>query len=295
MLINTITNYCHERYQNKKKCVNCTYEEHCPGRCDICLHYIHTPTAAPAPRQYDCPNMANFYTCKYSYRYMSELVYAFAQLKDLKSKKNLKVMSVGCGPCTDLFALDYLKEVGTYQFETVEYRGIDSAKEVWKDIHSQIKTYNSKQYKAFFFYKDVTELIDTIIQKNWIPDLIVFQYVFSDMEKHCLATKLYSFISKIAHFITNDMDKNTYIILNDINLTTTMGGGREHFDELLAKIPQVQSKKYHFNNSNKANHFNYGSEYETNDLVLKNPVCLRNYEPYTSCASAQLIIKKVKK
>ena len=292
MLIDTIVNYCDEQYK-KKKCDNCTYGEHCPGTCDRCLHYIHTPSDAPVPRQYDCHNMANFYTCKYSYKYMSELVYAFQQLKDLKDKKHLKVMSIGCGPSTELFALDYLKETGVYQFDTIEFRGVDAAKKVWMDIHKQIKLYNKDKYKTKFYYSDITELIDTIVKVNWVPDLIVFQYVFSDMEKHCPQEKLQSFISKIAEFINDDMDSNTYIVLNDINLTTAMGGGREHFDKLLRQISNSDSRQFHFNNSNKANHYNYGIEYESNPLVYDNPTCLDDYKPYTSCASAQLIIKKV--
>lgn len=40
----------------------------------------------------------------------------------------------------------------------------------------------------------------------------------------------YGFISKIAQFINNDMNDNTHIVINDINLSTQMGGGREHFD-----------------------------------------------------------------
>lgn len=212
MLIDTIVNYCNDQYK-KKKCNSCTYEEHCPDRCDRCLHYIHTPTAAPAPRQYDCPNMANFYTCKYSYKYMSELIYALERLKDLRDKKHLRVMSIGCGPTTDLFALDYLKEIGVYQFETLEFRGVDSAKDVWMNIHKQTKLYNEEKYNAKFYYKDITELINTIVTVKWVPDLIVFQYVFSDMEKYCPQEKLRSFISKIGEFINSAMDANTYTFL----------------------------------------------------------------------------------
>ena len=126
---------------------------------------------------------------------------------------------------------------------------IGLAKKVWKEIHKQIKKYNPSKYHAHFFYQDVTELIDTIVEVKWVPDLIIFQYVFSDMEKHCESEKLRSFISKIAQFINVDMSENTYIILNDINLTTALGGGREHFDELLAQIPQIEFRRYHFNNS----------------------------------------------
>ena len=59
---------------------------------------------------------------------------------------------------------------------------IDLAKKVWKEIHKQIKKYNPSKYHAHFFYQDVTELIDTIVEVKWVPDLIIFQYVFSDME-----------------------------------------------------------------------------------------------------------------
>lgn len=133
MLINNITSYCNDEYLNRQKCDNCSYGSNCPGDCGICLEYIHFPHKAPAPRKYDRPNMANYYTCKYSYKYMSEISFALAQLKDLKDKKQLKVMSIGCGPCTDLFALDYLNEIGTYNFDTIEFRGVDPAKEDWND------------------------------------------------------------------------------------------------------------------------------------------------------------------
>ena len=85
---------------------------------------------------------------------------------------------------------------------------IDLAKKVWKEIHKQIKKYNPSKYHAHFFYQDVTELIDTIVEVKWVPDLIIFQYVFSDMEKHCESEKLRSFISKIAQFINVDMCVN---------------------------------------------------------------------------------------
>ena len=202
-------------------------------------------------------------------------------------------MSIGCGPSTDLFALDYLKEKGLYKFDTLKFRGIDSAKEVWMHIHKQIKKYNENLYKANFYYEDITELIDTIVKVKWVPDLIVFQYVFSDMEKHCPPDKLKSFISKIGSFINNDMDPNTYILLNDINLSTQYGGGREHFDTLLSQIDVAHYRQYHFQNNKYQSHYNYGIEYESNSLVLKNPSYLGDYSPYTSCSSAQLIIKKV--
>lgn len=60
----------------------------------------------------DCTHMADFYMCKYSYRYTSEIIYALEWMPSLSSEKNLKVLSFGCGPCTDLFAIDYLRVSG---------------------------------------------------------------------------------------------------------------------------------------------------------------------------------------
>lgn len=296
MLIDKIVRFCDTKYRNSKcnRCDNCSYGDYCPGSCERCLHYIHTPTAAPAPRKYDCSNMAYYYTCKYSYKYMSELINAFSNLKDLKYKSHIKVLSVGCGPCTDLFALDYLKEAGEYKFESVEFRGIDPAKDVWLDIHKQIKRYNPSIINPKFYYKDVTELIDVITEVQWIPDLIVFQYVLSDMEKHCESIRLHEFISKLAALVNDAMSANTYIVLNDINLTTQMGGGRELFDELSDLIKNATKRRLHFKNNNKPQHYHYGDEYEDNSLIVANPQFINDYNPYDSCASAQLIIKKVK-
>ena len=73
MIIDTILKNCSERQNQKcnEQCENCSYGEFCPKDCEKCLEYIHYPYRAKdgAPkRKYDCPNMADFYTCKYSYR-----------------------------------------------------------------------------------------------------------------------------------------------------------------------------------------------------------------------------------
>ena len=139
---------------------------------------------------------------------------------------------------------------------------IGLAKKVWKEIHKQIKKYNPSKYHAHFFYQDVTELIDTIVEVKWVPDLIIFQYVFSDMEKHCESEKLRSFIS------------------NDINLTTALGGGREHFDELLAQIPQIEFRRYHFNNSKDCGNIIHGVGSVARQLLFLR--CTHNFASHFS-------------
>lgn len=48
-MIETILAKCDERYEKPEcgECLGCTYEENCPGDCEICLDYIHNQSHAP--------------------------------------------------------------------------------------------------------------------------------------------------------------------------------------------------------------------------------------------------------
>ena len=79
MMLETILSKCDKRYEEPidEQCVDCSYGDHCPHDCEKCLDFIHNPSHAPdgAPkRKYDCTHMADFYTCKYSCRYTSEIM-----------------------------------------------------------------------------------------------------------------------------------------------------------------------------------------------------------------------------
>ena len=112
-MLNGLVRLCDERYQSYQ-CESCSFGIYCPHDCEKCLEYIHFPQRAPSERKYDCKRMMDFYVCKYAHKYTSELIYAFLMLRDLCSKRHLNVLSIGCGPCTDLLALDYLVNEGTY-------------------------------------------------------------------------------------------------------------------------------------------------------------------------------------
>lgn len=89
--------------------------------CNMCI----IRRMRPVPRKYDCVHMADCYYCKYAYKYASEITYGLACFAEIRNKKTLKIMSVGCGPCTELAAVDYLKEKGVLNYEKLQYRGID--------------------------------------------------------------------------------------------------------------------------------------------------------------------------
>lgn len=292
-MLTQLVNICHNRY-SKTKCWICSYRKNCPHDCGKCLHYIHTPSAAPAPRKYDCGHMMDYYVCKYAHKYTSELCYALQQLKDLREKSHIKVLSIGCGPCTDLLALDHLKNTGIYSCQSVDYRGIDIDTSIWKKVLGDINQIKPSPWSFCVTEADACSYIDTLYSDPWRPDVIILQYVFSDMQKHSQAEAIEHLLTVLGKYF-DSCDVNTYIVCNDINLSTRYNGGREYFDVLLKKIScDTKHRQYHFNNSNKRSHFHYGNEYPNNDLVVLPPDYSSPYEPYTSCASAQAIIKKVK-
>lgn len=289
-MLNKLVNLCNNRYQSNG-CEDCSYGIHCPNNCETCLKYCHYPQIAPADRKYDCKRMADFYVCKYAHKYTSELIYAFSQLRDLQTKSHLNVLSIGCGPCTDLLALDYLANQGKYSFSTIDYRGVEINTDVWNNIYNDIINMKPWLWSFKTIPQDICNYIAVLLQQSWKPDLIVMQYVFSDMQKHTASQLINSMIHSLAQYI-DSCDRNTYVVCNDINLTTNMGGGREYFDQLYCQLyPQATQHKYHFYNSNKQNHFEYGDEYRSNTLIIQPGNELDRYQPYKTCASAQMIIK----
>ena len=206
---------------------------------------------------------------------------------DLQSLDNFKVLSFGCGPCTDLFAIDYLHTQGIISFNKLEYRGIDYCKDVWENIHKDIEKFNNNTMSIKFFYHDLCEFINIISKNNWIPNLIFFQYVFSDMKKHTGDNNTTRFITDFAAFFNTKAKFGTYIIINDINLACSYGGGRDYFDYLnnLIKV-----KKY---TTGQFNGYNYGTMYANKENLFPNLLSkMSTFNPFDDCGSAQMIIKK---
>lgn len=304
MLIDYILNNCNDRYVGhdfSTTCTDCTCGTFCEHSCEKCLHYIHSPHKAPPnypDRKYDCSNMADMYTCKYSYRYTSEMIYALKRLNDARSKKELKVLSFGCGPCTDLMALDYLREKRIYSYEKLSYRGVDYSRDVWKLVHQDIKDYNNEHVTAKFFYEDACILMDKISSGTWIPDIITFQYVLSDMQKHTGKNATNAFIGRLATFINDHMASGSYVVLNDANFGIDYGGGREYFDRLFNRIHYADMRKGRFHNDNRSFTYPYGEDSDGEFLYNKNifkwnKEWENRYTPFDTCASAQMIIKRI--
>jgi hypothetical protein len=306
MMISQLLTACDKRYQDTKSCatcVTCTYKDFCPHDCERCLDFIHTPSHAPedAPgRKYDCGRMADFYVCKYVCRYTSEMIYALRRLKDLSNKPSIKVLSFGCGPCTDLLALEYLKMQGEYKFTNLEYRGVDYSKEVWENIHSDIKSFSIHGIDVKFYYQDICDFISKIGEGSWVPDLVTFQYFLSDLHKHSETSAVNNFLRLFAQFANNYMPINSYMVLNDINLGTSYGGGRDYFETLYSLLAYCTCRKGRFCNDNSSSTiyprgYTYGEGSDGEFPCNENIFSLSQwavYSPFNTCASAQMLIIK---
>ena len=82
MLIDDLIEYCDEQYQNGI-CEACTAMDSCTrdcdGNCKNCLDDIHFHYNQRRT-QYNCSRLLNYYVCRYSYKYCSEIIYALNQL-----------------------------------------------------------------------------------------------------------------------------------------------------------------------------------------------------------------------
>lgn len=287
MVLNELVSYCNNEYEQSDdvcSCVGC--ENKCKGSCESCLEDIHFGNT----RRYNCINMMNYYVCKYGYKYSSEIANIFFYNNLIDDKDNINMISIGCGPCTDLLGVnEYIKNSGL-EIE-LRYFGIDLNKK-WKFVHEYIEN-NFNEIKTEFIYEDAFNVFEELnsVEKC---DILFLQYLLSDMVKHYNADEMDDFVEDLVDIIIGNMERGSYVIINDINHCDT----RKYFERVLQKMNRnninYKCAKLHYDNSARATHYNYGEEYADNDLVCNVPENIQlNYNPWMFCSSAQLIIKRM--
>lgn len=292
MLMLDIINFCNDIYTNsdtEHMCDKC--KNNCLGSCDKCLDSIHFNKV---DRTYNCKNIVNYYVCKYSYKYSSEIEAIFKNIEEIQEIKRYNIMSIGCGPCTDLFGIMNNIETNKLNKE-VQYLGVD-LNEIWKPVHNRIKELEAgKTLKTRFVYSDVFNVISKlkINEDTWKPNILIFQYVISDMVKYNTKQEILQFIDRIIDYIIDYMPKNSFIILNDINHNTQARNYYEYmYDCVYKRYKNTTCWKYHFNNDNR-HYYRYGERYNYNETSINIPTHINEtYNPWRFCSSAQMIIQK---
>ena len=288
--------------KSNKNCEDCPSGGYCPKSCNSCLRYIHFPHELPngAPqRHYDCHNMLDTYVCNFACKYASEIAYPLREISSLAAKKELNVLSIGCGPCTDLLAIDYLKQTGIFNYKALCYVGVDINK-TWQCIHEDIKKYKSPETNLFFNYNDIRNLYNKIsTSSKWVPDIIVFQYVLSDMQKFFQPKENEDFLQMMSNYINTKLLSGSIVLINDINLHNAQGGGRDYFDKLSLQVKDTcEIKRSFFQNRNQSiySRYSYGDPWPSNNLIITYPQDIdwdnNKLSQSTTCSSAQMIITK---
>lgn len=139
---------------------------------------------------YSNSQYSNYYFKVYIPKYINQ-VRAYLENDAVKKKLNafdeLKVLSLGCGPGNDIFALSYLqKKTGSPLMGVpISYKGVDSGN-TWKVVHDKLEENEANRFKIRFKNKDIRDFVqDPEELSDYKPNLILINYVFSDMQKYC--------------------------------------------------------------------------------------------------------------
>lgn len=282
MLIDQIVSFCHEELQNKN-CSGCQNIHHCNRNCKTCLDDLHFHKNLIRD-DYNCEHLLDYYVCRYSYKYCSEMIYALEQV-DLSSFPYLNILSLGCGGAADLMAFDYMK-----YSKKIAYAGFDRNPS-WEKIHNRIE----KQYedRSVVFYRgiDVLKYFDT----HTIPrcNVLSIEYLISFFYKTLGKDGMRDWFKTLVEKIIQLKPENSplLVIINDVDSINT---GRDTF-VFLRNI--IEECGLHIDLELKMRfkpvaHYPDSIQYPSKQNKFVIPQFIKeNYCPAINCESAQLILE----
>lgn len=293
MLLNAIVDYCDKSYKKKCKraCFPCNHPTQCPQNCEICLEQVHYRSKYPYGRKdYNCSKIVDFYTCKYLYKYASEIEYALQQASCLDEFNEIHMLSIGCGPSPDLMAVQhYLTE---YDLNIpIKYFGFDH-NELWEPVQDEIYDIASEYEidKVKFFKEDVIDYFsENSIGK---ANVLTLQYIISHMNINGRRSEITSFFDDLVLNVILKMESKSIIILNDINHYSA----RDRFIDLYNKIEsrgrRVRMNNYYFEHNIVHDSQRFGTRHKRKSAIYDVPEeILNKYNPWMYCTSAQSIIE----
>lgn len=295
MLINALVDFCNSaylRYGNNCGCSQCNHPTgHCSGSCYNCLYEIHYPSTTPQKKTYDCQKMIYHYVCQYSYRYASEILYALnAHRNFLSDYTKFHLMSIACGACPDLMALESFCTSNTIDIP-IAYRGYD-INPLWRPIHGELRKYcDNHGIRRSLFEKDVLTHFKKYSVRG--TNLIVIGYLLSYLYNTNQTNEIDTLFNNIADHIVLNRDKGdkALIILNDVNSNKR---GRDYF----LHLPKILHKRglninyiTRYFNTGSLNYFQcQGTAYPKNDcLFTVNEDIAAKYHVDAACRSFQLV------
>lgn len=289
LFIDSIVNYCDNLQQTPFP--SCTKEMHIRiGQCEECLEAIHYETVDAS---YQCLNSCYVYICKYVHKYASEIYRALEEI-DFSTIPHQRILSLGCGPATELCALDYLKSINTIQ--GYDYTGVDLNNN-WSTIQNFYRENSPNGSNIIFQISDVNNFIDQCTITDY--DLIIMNYFLSDMVKIGGKASVKELLEKIIEKM-NLMKHYPSIIFNDIGVisrSSTMGA-TDLVKDLLFVLPVYTRKSLSYFVNAKSGSYAYRYlerdgfiKKENTPLSFNPPDTCTKYSPYKTMSAAQIILQ----
>lgn len=297
MLIHALIDFCdsaYMRYGGNCGCGTCNRSGgQCSGSCYDCLYEIHYPVSTSKKKTYDCQKLMYHYVCQYSYRYASEILYALnAHSSFLSDYKKFHLMSIACGACPDLMALEAFCINNSIDIP-IAYRGYD-INPLWNPIHGVLRRYcDENNIRRSLFEKDVLTHFKKYSVRG--TNIIVIGYLLSYLYNTNQTDEIDLLFNNIAdHIVLNrDSGDKVLIILNDVNSNRR---GRDYFSHL----PHILRKRglsvkcvTRYFDSPSLNYFQrQGAAYPQNDcLFTVDEEFATRYHVDAACRSFQLVVE----
>lgn len=283
-----IVHACNANYLtfDEKECKNC--DNSCNGDCGRYLQEIHYGNK----ERYSCGRVMSYYMPKYAYRYAFEIEQLFKlKMDQIKNLDSLNILSVGCGPCTELLGITNLSN---FVQKPIKYNGIDLNGK-WEKIHLILRDKLIHEISLNYHYEDIFDFINKINPQKKVlqSNILIFQYVISDIIKYKSITEVYVFMQNLFDKIVEYLPKNSIIIFNDINYKTKTRDIYDYFASLLPE-EKYEVKKYYFKGNTEEEYFAYGEAIKENEVPYVIPDYIQNrYNPWYICKSAALVVGKV--
>lgn len=223
--------FCAHHFGNIAKCQQCVYGQcihDCPGDeamdCYSCLSKIHRK-ANHGKITYKCQKITFNYILRHGHRYASEIDKILSMLKkNVQLPEELNVVSVGSGPCTELFGI-----MNQFQDHVVHFRGFDKDN-LWKPLTDfEEGLFSNKdvhfQYEDFFSF---------MVRTEFHVDVLIMNYLLSDIARCQSEKEASDFIDNIIKYCQKG--RIHFIVINDIYLTYSSGTGYSLMEELARKL-----------------------------------------------------------
>lgn len=211
----------------------------------------------------------------------------------LKNLQNYKVMSIGCGGCPDLMALESYLQSNSISYSSIEYYGIDM-NTLWIPIHDEIRNYCSTYNLADvdFEYGDAIQLFNQYYYEEY--NILILQYVISHFYNTGQMNEIDSFFDNLIESIVKykASDEPFIIFINDVN---SCYRGRDLFGHLIERLSSYDYSGtyfcYYFDYNIRSEKQRYGKRHRSTSIKYDISPQFDMYEPWRQCSSAQMIIE----